>query len=335
MSLYTATGWLLRLPCLLVALSLSMGSCKESGEDPPAKTETEVPANQPTVTAPVFNPDQAYAYIEKQLSFGPRVPGTAAQQKCADWMVAELKKSADTVYVQEAQVHQSISNKTYKAINVIASFNPKASDRLLLLAHWDSRPWADEDTKDTDKAIAAADDGASGVAVLMEIALRLKEQRPGIGVDILLVDAEDVGKSEWGDESYCLGTQYWATNPHTPGYRASGGICLDMVGAKGAQFPLEGFSQTYAPDLQRKVWDTGNRLGFSDYFRYTRGGTITDDHVVVNEIARIPCIDIINLRPNGSFGEYWHTHRDNIDIIDKGTLKAVGQTVLQVVYEYR
>ena len=132
---------------------------------------------------------------------------------------------------------------------------------------------------------------------------------------------------------YCLGTQHWARNPHIAGYRAQAGICLDMVGAKGVQFPLEGYSQTYVPDLQRTIWDTSNRLGYSDYFRHMCGGTITDDNLAIDEIAKIPCVDIINLQPNGGFGDHWHTHKDNINIINKATLKAVGQTVLQVIYE--
>jgi hypothetical protein len=248
-------------------------------------------------------------------------------------MEMEFKKYADTVYIQKANVKQPVSEKTYPAINVIATFNPQATERILLLAHWDSRPWADQDTVNKEKPIMAADDGASGVAVLLEIASKIKLQKPKVGVDILLVDVEDAGKTEWTEESYCLGTQHWAKNPHVAGYKAKFGICLDMVGARGAQFPMETFSHNYAPDAQRMIWDVGNRLGYSDYFRYDLSSQITDDHVVINEIAQIPCVDIINLKPGGGFGDHWHTHQDNISIIDKATLKAVGQTVLQVLYE--
>lgn len=285
------------------------------------------------MNTPEFNADTAYNYIVKQLSFGHRIPGSIGQSKCAAWLESEFKKFADTVYIQRANVKQPISNKIYPAINIIASFNPNENNRILLLAHWDSRPWADQDTKDKDKPIMAADDGASGVAVLLEIASKLKLQKPNVGVDILLVDAEDVGRTDWTEESYCLGTQHWAKNPHIAGYRAKYGICLDMVGARGAQFPLEGFSMQYAPEIQQKVWNIGNRLGYSSFFNYNKSGFITDDHVVVNEIAKIPCIDIINLKSNGSFGDYWHTHQDDIQIIDKLSLKAVGHTVLQTIYE--
>jgi hypothetical protein len=154
-----------------------------------------------------------------------------------------------------------------------------------------------------------------------------------VGVDFLFVDVEDVGKTEYSELSYSLGTQYWAKNPHVSNYKANYGMCLDMVGAKNAQFMLEGFSKQYAGDKQANIWDIANRLGYSSYFIYQDGGAITDDHVVVNEMANIPCVDIINLQEGGGFGPYWHTHDDNIDVIDKRTLKAVGQTVLQVLYE--
>ncbi|HNB80957.1 MAG TPA: M28 family peptidase, partial [Chitinophagaceae bacterium] len=203
---------------------------------------------------------------------------------------------------------------------------------VLLLSHWDSRPWADEDKTDKNKPIDAADDGASGVGVLLEIATHLKQQAPMVGVDMLLVDAEDVGKSEWGEDSYCLGTQYWAANKHIPGYQAMFGICLDMVGAKGAQFPLETYSKNMAGSIQKEIWETAARIGFSSYFPYAESAAITDDHVTINQKAGIPCVDIIYLKPDGRFGDHWHTHNDRLDIIDTGTLKAVGQTVMEVIY---
>lgn len=314
---------------ILSSCLLQFTAC--NNEEPTTTTTSETPTKA-VVNAPVFDANNAYKLIETQVAFGPRVPGTAAQTKCAVWIESEIKKYVDTVYIQKTIVTQPISNKKYPCINIIGSLNPTATQRVLLLAHWDSRPWADQDTKDQTKPIDAADDGASGVAVMLEIAAKLKQQKPTIGVDFLFVDVEDVGKTEWTDESYCLGTQYWAKNPHAANYKAKFGICLDMVGAKGAQFPLEAFSKNYAPDAQKQIWDIGNRLGYSTYFSYSDGGSITDDHIPVNEIAKIPCVDIINLQYN-SFGTHWHTHNDNINIIDKNTLKAVGQTVLQTLYE--
>ena len=146
---------------------------------------------------------------------------------------------------------------------------------------------------------------------------------------------EDYGKSEWGEDSYCLGTQYWATHPHVPGYKASFGILLDMVGAHGAQFPMEGFSTQFAPEIQQKVWQAAAKAGYSSYFPYLPADEITDDHVPVNKLAGIKTIDVINLNPDPEhpFAAHWHTHADVMDIIDKSTLKAVGQTLLQTIYE--
>jgi hypothetical protein len=316
---------------LLIAIGLFQITACNNEETTQQTTTTDTPAKT-VVNAPAFDAENAYELIEKQVAFGPRVPGTSAQTKCAAWIESEIKKYVDTVYIQKTTVLQPISNKKYPCINIIGSINPAATQRVLLLAHWDSRPWADQDTKDQNKPIDAADDGGSGVAVMLEIAAKLKQQKPTIGIDFLFTDVEDVGKTEWTEESYCLGTQYWARNPHVAGYKAKFGICLDMVGAKGALFPLEAFSKYYAPDAQKQIWDIGNRLGYSAYFSYNDGGQITDDHIPINEIAKIPCVDIINLQYTG-FGTHWHTHNDNIQIIDKNTLKAVGQTVLQTLYE--
>jgi hypothetical protein len=286
--------------------------------------------------APTFNEQNAYAHIESQVALGPRVPGTDAQEKCATYIQNEIGKYCDTVYVQKTTVTQPISENKYPCINIVGSINPEALYRVLILAHWDTRPWADMDDERTKEPILGADDGASGVGVMLEVARAIRQSElklEDVGVDFLFVDVEDVGKTEWSELSYSLGTQYWAKNPHIANYKANYGMCLDMVGAKNAQFLLEGFSKRYAGDKQQNIWDIANQLGYGRYFLYQDGGAITDDHVVVNEMANIPCVDIINLQEGGSFGKYWHTHDDNMDVIDKSTLKAVGQTVLQVLYE--
>jgi len=307
-------------------------SCKDQQEE--KTTETEQPAQK--VETPDFNADSAYAYVETQVSFGPRVPGTPAQRNAASWMKQKLENFCDTVFVQDVQVKAG-SGKMLPCINIIGSINPNAKRRILLLAHWDSRPWADMDVKDQEKPILAADDGGSGVAVLLEVA-RAIQQKPlskDLGIDILFTDVEDYGKTEWGDNSYALGTQYWARNPHIPGYSAEFGILLDMVGAKNAQFPLEGVSTKYAGRVQQQVWQAANTAGYSSYFPFVAGAEITDDHVFVNEIAHIPTIDIINLNSTtqSAFASHWHTHNDNMSVIDKSTMKAVGATLLQVIYE--
>lgn len=172
---------------------------------------------------------------------------------------------------------------------------------------------------------------------MIELARQIKSQplAKDLGIDILFTDVEDYGKSEWGDDSYALGTQYWARNPHIAGYKANFGILLDMVGARNAVFPLEGISTKYARDAQQRVWAAAGRAGYSSFFPYTEGATITDDHVFVNEIIGIPTLDIINLNSTtgSAFAAHWHTHADDMSIIDKNTLKAVGETLLQVIYE--
>lgn len=287
------------------------------------------------ITIPQFNADTAYQNIATQVAFGPRIPNSKGHTDCGNWLQARLKEICDTVFVQETTV--IAGDKTVLPCkNLIGAINPDAKRRILLLSHWDSRPWADQEKPPSYTPIDAADDGASGVGVLLELGKVLKANKfnKDIGVDILFVDVEDYGKSEWGDDSYALGAQYWAKHPHLPNYTAEAGILLDMVGAKGAFFPQEGFSKQYASYVLKQVWQAAGEAGYSSLFSYQEGGFITDDHIPINEIRKIPTIDIINL-PQGShtgFGSHWHTHNDNMNIIDKNTLKAVGQTLLQYLY---
>lgn len=306
-------------------------SCKNN-EEQKESTSSE----SQTIVAASFNADSAYVYVAKQVSFGPRVPGSKSQKDCANWMEQKLKQFCDTVYRQETNVKAG-NLKMLPCINLIGVINPAAKNRILLLAHWDSRPWADMDSKNQDKPIDAADDGGSGVGVLIEISRQLKMNKlpENLGVDILLTDVEDYGKSEWGDESYALGTQYWANTPHVQGYHAMFGILLDMVGAKGARFPLEGLSKGWAPQVQQQVWYIASQLGYSSMFTFEDGGLIVDDHEFVNKIAHIPTIDIINLQrtTQTTFAPHWHTHNDNMEIIDKNTLEIVGKTLLTFIQE--
>lgn len=315
---------------------LSTGCKNNAGSDQQPAAAGTAAATPKVTNVPQFDADSAYAHIARQVAMGPRTPGSAAQKQCAAWMEAALKKVCDTVYRQDAQVAGG-DHRSLPCINLVGVINPGASRRILFLTHWDSRPWADQDTQDKDKPILAADDAGSGVGVLLEVAraLRSKGLPQDIGVDILMEDVEDYGRSEWGEESYCLGTQYWARHPHVAGYKAMFGILLDMVGAKGAQFPLEGISARYAGDVQQMIWKSAANAGYSSYFPYVPADDITDDHVPVNAITGIKTVDIINLTsdPEHPFAAHWHTHADDMNIIDKNTLKAVGQTLLQVIYE--
>jgi hypothetical protein len=252
-------------------------------------------------------------------------------------MEQKLRVYCDTVYKQTTEVKAG-NGKILPCINLIGVLHPNAPRRILLLTHWDSRPWADMDTKDKDKPILAADDGGSGVGILLELARETKKtgKLPAdLGVDILFTDVEDYGRSEWGEDSYCLGTQYWAHHPHVAGYKALYGILLDMTGAFNARFPLEGFSTQFAPDVQDKMWRAAADAGYASFFPFTSAAEITDDHVPVNRILGVKTIDIINLpgADNEPFAPHWHTHADDMGIIDRNTLKAVGQSLLQLVAE--
>lgn len=287
-------------------------------------------------TLPAFNADTAFAFTERQVAFGPRIPGSEAQLQCAAWMQAQLQQYCDTVYSQQTTVTAGDHSTQLRCMNLIGVIRPEATNRILLLAHWDSRPWADRDRKGRQKPIDGADDGASGIAVLLELARVLKNNplHKDVGIDLLFADVEDYGKEEWEDDSYALGTQYWCRNPHVPGYTAKAGILLDMVGAKNARFPKEGYSRKYAANLVEAVWSAAAKAGYASYFVAEDEGYITDDHVPVNEIRNIPVIDIIHLPRNSATGfpEHWHTHRDNISVIDRNTLRAVGQSLLRYLY---
>ncbi len=321
----------LREIIFLISVLGIISSCTDQKKPKPTTTTV----TQPTVIAPTFNADSAYAFVKAQCDFGPRVPGTKAHAACAEFLEKKFKTYTSSVTVQTGVV-TTFDGVKLNIKNIIASFNPQSKSRVLIFAHWDTRPWADQDTARTNEPIIGADDGGSGVGVLLEIARQLSTQAPAIGIDLICFDAEDWGKKDGGEESedsYALGTQFWANSPHIPGYIADYGILLDMVGAKGAQFRMEGFSKQHAQFVIDKVWKTASRLGYSDYFLYQESGYVTDDHVYVNRI-NIPSIDIIHSNPStrSGFGSHWHTHRDNMDIIDRNTLKAVGQTLLEVIF---
>jgi hypothetical protein len=312
------------LACLL------FNACKDKNTN----QHEEKPAVQ-LPALPEFNADSAYAFVRAQCDFGPRVPNTEAHVQCADYLIGKMSEWSDTVIVQKGVV-TAFDKTRLNFRNIIASFNPGNSRRILFFAHWDTRPWADQDSVNKDKPALGADDGASGVAVLMEIARQLKNTKSTVGVDIIFFDAEDWGKEgggEGSEDTYALGTQYWTKHLHVPDYSAGYGILLDMVGAKNAHFRKEGLSKSEANFVVDKVWQMAGRLGYSSYFLYEDAGWVTDDHVYVNKI-NIPSIDIINSSPGtrSGFAPHWHTHADNMEVIDRNTLRAVGQTLIGVIF---
>ncbi len=324
----------------LIAVALiALAGCQGTGKRARSAKSTSTPAVK-SIKTPVFNADSAYSYVAKQVAFGPRVPNTKEHLLCADYLSSELTRFGADVIVQDAPVIAFDGTKL-NAKNIIGQFNPEKRNRILLFAHWDSRPFADHDPdpKKRNTPILGANDGASGVGILMEIARQINKAGINMGIDIIFFDAEDYGIPEhlnvkYKPDTWCLGTQYWCNNPHKKGYTARYGILLDMVGAPDAVFYKELYSKKFAPNLLDRVWNTAADLGYLSYFSFEDGGQIVDDHVYVNNILNIPSIDIIQHEPMSetNFNAYWHTQKDNMDNIDRATLKAVGQTVLEVIY---
>ncbi|SFB26398.1 M28 family peptidase [Algoriphagus aquimarinus] len=302
--------------------------------------ETEVVAKAPAKPYPTFSPDSAYAFVQKQVDFGPRVPETEAHEATKNWLLAKFEGYGFAVETQDFEA-KTYDGLTWDLSNIIASYNPQATKRILLAAHWDTRRIADKDTERMDEPIDGANDGASGVGILLEIArvIGSQELKPGVGIDIILFDGEDDGEPDLSSERdnsqiwWCLGSQHWSKNKHKANYSAYYGILVDLVGAKGARFYREGYSRQYASGILKKVWDNASQIGQGDFFIYKDAPEILDDHAFVNEFAKIPMIDIIEFSPDYGFGQYHHKHADNMEIIDRRTLQAVGETVLFTVYQ--
>ena len=311
-------------------------------------TSTETVAMQPV--GPAFCADSAYAFCQQQCDFGPRTMNSQAHDDCGRWIMQKFSSYGLQVTPQQALL-KGYDGTMLRSTNIIASYRPELTDRILICAHWDSRPWADNDPDEANwhKPVLAANDGASGVAVMLELARLLNTApadsslstlRSSLGVDFICFDAEDWGTPQWDSapdhsDTWALGAQYWAANPHVDGYKARYGILLDMVGGQGAQFYQEQLSLQYARSVVDRVWRAAQTVGFGSFFPTREGMGITDDHLPVNRVAKIPCIDIIPYYPDcqqSSFGPTWHTLQDDMDHIDLNTLQAVGQTLVQVLF---
>ena len=323
---------ILILAILILGSSCQMGKNKASNKKTPPKER---------IIPPQFNADSAFKFIADQVNFGPRVPGSEAHANCALWLENKLNSFGAKVTVQSFKT-RTYDNVTRSGKNIIASFNPEAGKRILLMAHWDSRPFADHDenTELHNTPIDGANDGASGVGVLLEMARQFQLKNTKVGIDIVLFDIEDWGPPHemqiaYDEENWGLGSQYWSQNPHEYGYSAAFGILLDMVGAKNAEFTREYHSDREAKFVVDLVWSTASDMGYGGVFIDEPGGAITDDHYFVNKYAKIPSIDIIHLDPNSknrSFFDHWHTIDDNIEHIDKQSLQIVGDVLMTVIY---
>lgn len=332
------TSSLKSIAAMLLVSVFFLCSCGSEKKSDNNDEQTEKTENTTRIPTPSFNPDSAYAFVKKQVDFGPRIPGTKAHAECALWLEQKLKSYFPEVVVQKGTA-TTFDQKKFEIKNIVGSYNPQNSKRILLCAHWDTRPFADRDQGgNLNKVFDGANDGGSGVGALLEIARQISIAKPDMGVDIIFFDLEDYGRPDDSpypemQDSWCLGSQYWARNPHKSGYFAQYGILLDMVGAKGAVFPKEGASMVYAPTIVDKVWKTAERLGYGAHFINLQSNPITDDHIYVNQIANIPCINIIHYDVNESdFFSHHHRVSDNMDQIDPATLKMVGQTVLEVLF---
>ena len=328
----------------ITLIIISLSGCDSDKKERARELESQ--AEEKLIDVPDFNSDSAYYFVQKQVDFGPRVPNTKAHAETAIYLQEKLESYGADVHVQEFSA-RTFDNETLQLKNIIGSFFPEKTKRILLAAHWDTRPFADKDDDEArqNEPIDGANDGASGVGVLLEIArvLDTAELKPDVGIDIIFFDGEDWGELEGMNNTrpsdgiyeswWALGSQYWSKNKHKPGYNAYYGILLDMVGAQNSTFYREGWSMEYAPTIVRKVWDRAEKLGYGHIFIDRNKPEITDDHLFVNKYAKIPMIDIVHFDPkHGYFGHYHHSHQDNMELISKDILEAVGETVLHTVY---
>ncbi|KXB81404.1 peptidase, M28 family [Prevotella amnii] len=331
---------------ILIIIATSTISCKGKNNSKSSNNDEQKDVSIAKPVGPNFNEDSAYTFIAAQCKFGERIMNSDAHEKCRAWIVKKFKEYGCTVKEQNANL-KGYDGTILRATNIIAQYNPNAKKRILICAHWDSRPWADNDPDSSNhkKPVMAANDGASGVAVMIELSriLNKKKQPLNIGIDFVCFDAEDWGVPSWehtvtdAGESWALGAQYFADNYYKK-TKPLFGILLDMVGGEGAQFYREGMSMQYAPDVVERVWNAAKEAGYESFFPDDMGGMITDDHIPINKKAGIPTIDVIPYYPDcqqSSFGPTWHTIYDTIEHIDKNSLKAVGQTMIQVIYTYK
>lgn len=323
------------LVCFLTGLCLLAPRCTNK---PTVTMET---SDTYTPSPLTFSEDSAYTYIEKQCSYGPRTMNSRAHDLCGNWIEEKFKSFGLTV--QHQQADSRLHDGTKITIrNIIASYNPEASSRIIISGHWDSRPWADNDPDESlhTTPIDGANDGASSIGIMLELSRQLSTAAqndtiptPTIGIDFICWDAEDAGThGRFSSSTWCLGSQYWASHRHTPDYTANFGINLDMVGSARTVFCKETVSMQYAPNVVQKVWSIAAKAGYGKYFIDVEGGEVTDDHVPLCR-SGIPCIDIIGIdAEQGTFPATWHTVSDNLSNICKPTLKAVGQTMLETIY---
>lgn len=322
-----------RFKVMIAACLLVLAGCKHKTEVP----QQPAGVNYAQVAVPEFSADSAYGYVEAQLAFGPRTPGSPGWERCAAYLERQLGRWCDTVMVQPFNT-TLWDGRAVSGRNIVASLLPQASQRVLLAAHWDSRLWADHDGDQAKhrQPVPGANDGASGVAVLMEMARVMSQMPPSVGVDFVLFDVEDQGLPEWADtyedNTWCKGSQHWARNRHVPYYTAVYGILFDMVGTPHPRFTKEQVSRNFAPGLTDKVWNVAAALGYGSIFVNQNTDPILDDHLYINQIAGIPTVDIVQNSGTTSFFEHWHTTTDDLKSVDRETLRTVALVAMKTIY---
>ena len=286
---------------------------------------------------PDFDAEYAYNQIEQQVSFGPRNPNSKGHKEALNYLYKELSKYSKNIKLQPFS-YSGYNNERLELTNIITKFNPEKKHRIILCAHWDTRPRSDMDKEQAykNKPILGANDGASGVGILLEIAKLLSQNKINYGVDIILFDGEDYGKRS-DLTSYSLGAKYFSSNLPAD-YKPAFGVLLDMVGDKDANFPIEGNSKLYAPGIVNTIWNLAEQVQ-ADKFINKEDEAIYDDHITLNE-SGILTADIIDLELIGANTpverrNYWHTHSDTMQNIGKSTLEQVGKVITKLIWSIR
>ena len=319
---------------LIVAMIFLVVSCGEKQKQTVLKPLYELTTNN---NIPKFDADNAYEQVKAQVDFGPRNPGSRGHYEELLYLERELKKYADTVQAQDFN-YSGYNNAQLRLTNIIAKYNPSAKNRIILCAHWDTRPRSDHDPdpKKRDLPILGANDGASGVGILLELARILKDHKVDYGIDLVFFDGEDYGK-ESDLDNFCLGSKYYAANYKNPNLPAFG-ILLDLVGDKDASFAEEANSLRYARDVVNMVWGIAAQIN-ANMFKQTEGETIYDDHIPLNQ-AGLRTIDIIDAQLVGANTpvkrrNYWHTQGDTMVNIGKNALQQVGDVMTHLIYSLK
>lgn len=304
----------MKVPVMLVALALSAACGGKEAE------------REPSIAPGPFDGEKAMGYVREQLAFGPRVPGTPAHKAGGDWIVRMMRERADTV-IEQVWEHRTAGGTVLPLRNVFARFRPEATERVLYVTHWDSRPKSESasDSARQRLAVPGANDGASGTAMLVALGDLLKATPPRIGVDFLFVDGEDFGEFGPPDVDVLLGSRYFAEHMLVPNYQPLFGVLWDMVGDKDLKIEQESNSLRQAPEVVTLVWDTARKLGYGKTFVPVEGLAITDDHIPLLERG-LRVIDVIDL----DF-PWHHTPDDTIDKLSAGSLKIVGDVAWALV----